>query len=152
MVGFVKENGFSFAGKHLLIDLYDCKITPEHTLIESAMVDACIATGATVLFQHSHPFPGGGSSGVVILAESHGTWHSWPEEKFTAVDIFVCGECQPEEAVSILERLFQPKRTLTKLEKRGILENKKETVDLSVTTTKKSLTDVALQCSIALHY
>ena len=121
MVGFVKDSGQVFAGKHLLLDFYDCKVVPAHTLIELAMVDACIATGATVLFHHSHPFDGGGSSGVVILAESHGTWHSWSEEQFVAVDIFVCGTCQPEMAVDILKNLFKPEKVSVKMEKRGII-------------------------------
>jgi len=121
MVGFVKDSGQLFAGKHLLLDFYDCTAVPDRSLIELAMVDACIATGATVLFHYSHPFDGGRSSGVVILAESHCTWHSWIEEKFVAVDIFVCGICQPELAVDILKTLFKPEKLLVKLEKRGII-------------------------------
>lgn len=119
MVGFVHENGKCFAGKHLLIDLFDCSNIPEHKDIERIMEQACIATGATVLFHHSHPFPGGGSSGVVILAESHGTWHSWCEENFVAVDIFVCGDCNPELALDILVDFFKSENYSVKLEKRG---------------------------------
>ena len=119
MVGFVNEHGKCYAGKHLLVDLYDCQRIPEHQAIESIMQQACIATGATVVFHHSHPFPGGGSSGVVILAESHGTWHSWTEEQFVAVDIFVCGDCDPRLAIDILLDFFLPATYTTKLEKRG---------------------------------
>ena len=119
MVGFVNEHGKCYAGKHLLIDLFDCQHIPEHKEIETVMEQACIATGATVVFHHSHPFPGGGSSGVVILAESHGTWHSWTEEQFVAVDIFVCGDCDPELAVDILVNFFKSENYSVKLEKRG---------------------------------
>ena len=89
--------------------------------IESAMITACIATGATVLFHYAHPFDGNGSSGAVILAESHGTWHQWPENNYIAIDIFVCGNCDPTLAIPVLEELFQPTRIETKLEKRGSL-------------------------------
>lgn len=132
MVGFVIENGSSFAGKHLLVDLYNCELIPDHRQIELVMVDACIATGATVMFHHSHPFDGGGSSGVVILAESHGTWHSWTEEQFVAIDIFVCGECNPELAVDILTRTFRPKTVSLKLEKRGIVPDNKRKFKLNL--------------------
>jgi S-adenosylmethionine decarboxylase len=144
MVGFVNESGCLFAGKHLLIDFYDCETVPAHNIIELAMVDACIATGATVLFHHSHPFDGGGSSGVVILAESHGTFHSWPEEKFVAVDIFVCGDCQPEMAVDILKTIFLPKKTLVKLEKRGVMTDQQRQFEFDMSTTKNRLTETAL--------
>jgi len=121
MVGFVFEDGCTYAGRHLLIDFYDCAHIPDHHVIVPVMRESCVATGATVLFSHSHPFPGGGSSGVVILAESHGTWHSWTDERFVAVDIFVCGDCSPQAAVAVLEPLFAAQRVEIKLERRGIV-------------------------------
>jgi len=120
MVGFVTEDSNIYAGKHLLIDLYDCQYNALIDEIESVMVDACLATGATVLFHYAHPFEGNGSSGAVILAESHGTWHQWPEHNFIAIDIFVCGECDPTLAVPILKSLFLPKVADVRLEKRGL--------------------------------
>jgi len=120
MVGFVTENDSMYAGKHLLIDLYDCQYNALIDEIESTMVDACSATGASVLFHYAHPFEGNGSSGAVILAESHGTWHQWPEHNFIAIDIFVCGECNPILAVPILQSLFLPTVTDVRLEKRGL--------------------------------
>jgi S-adenosylmethionine decarboxylase len=144
MVGFVKENGYSFAGKHLLVDFYDCSSIPEHNAIELKMVDACIATGATVLFHHSHPFEGGGSSGVVVLAESHGTWHSWTEEKFVAVDIFVCGDCQPEMAIDILSNLFEPGRISVKLEQRGVMPDRYREFKFDITNKIANCPNAAL--------
>lgn len=124
MVGFVVDGNSIYAGKHLLIDLYNCQHAPLATEVESAMVAACIATGATVLFNHSHAFEGDGSSGVCVLAESHGTWHFWPENHFCAVDIFVCGACDPMLAVPILARCFQTQNFTVKLEKRGLQNTK----------------------------
>lgn len=120
MVGFINGPDCCFAGQHLLVDLFDCKHTEKMKAIENIMVEACKATGATVLFSHSHPFSGGGSSGAVILAESHGTWHSWTEENFIAIDIFVCGDCEPTNAIEILKSFFEPTTISIKLEKRGI--------------------------------
>lgn len=119
--GFIHEDGLSFAGRHLLIDCFDCAASPSCDEIDAMMVRACVATGATVLFHHVHPFAGGGSSGAVILAESHGTHHWWPEQNFVAVDIFVCGACDPHKAVAIIAALFQPQRVACKLERRGLL-------------------------------
>ena len=126
MVGFInEENGTSYAGKHLLIDFFDCGNKEENLKeIEEAMICAAKATGATVLFSHIHPFDGGGSSGAVILAESHITFHRWHEENFLAIDIFVCGECNPYFAIPILKEYFIPTYTSIKLEKRGVINEK----------------------------
>ena len=119
MVGFVVEGNSSYAGKHLLIDLHECKYNAMANEIEDSMVKACIATGATVLFSYSHPFDGAGSSGVVILAESHGTWHQWPENNFVAIDIFVCGTCDPKLAIPTISDLFKPGHIKVSEVKRG---------------------------------
>lgn len=119
MVGFVEANGISYAGKHLLIDLHDCKHHGSIEEITQVMVDSCKATGATVLFSYLHPFDGGGVSGAVILAESHESIHTWPERGFVSLDIFVCGDCDPYLALPILEQWFQPKRSDITLQMRG---------------------------------
>ncbi len=36
-----------------------------------------------------------GVSGVLVLAESHISIHTWPERDFAAIDIFMCGACDP---------------------------------------------------------
>ena len=118
---FVVDDDICYAGKHLLIDLYDCGYHGSIEEIEDVMKQACIATGATILHSYLHPFNGGGVSGAVILAESHCTIHTWFLEKFIALDIFVCGKCDPYLAVPILESHFKPGMTKISLEKRGIM-------------------------------
>lgn len=124
MVGFVVDGSSTYAGKHLLIDLYQCSHHGDLETIQLVMIEACRATGATVLFAHLHPFDGGGVSGAVILAESHMSIHSWPEDKFVALDIFVCGTCDPMMAIPTLMSHFQPQNFTVKLEKRGLQTSK----------------------------
>jgi S-adenosylmethionine decarboxylase len=38
-------------------------------------------------------------SGVLVLAESHVSIHTWPERDYAALDIFVCGDCDPYKAL-----------------------------------------------------
>ncbi len=65
-------------------------------LIEKSLRDAAEAAGATILHGHFHHFtPNGGVSGVLVLAESHISIHTWPERSFAAVDVFMCGACDP---------------------------------------------------------
>ncbi len=56
------------------------------------------AAGATVLAANFHDFGSGlGNTGVLTLAESHITVHSWPEHDYAALDMFVCGDACNEK-------------------------------------------------------
>ena len=51
---------------------------------------------------------GGGVTGVVLLAESHISIHTWPEINFAAIDVFMCGACDATLAIEPLKEMFQP--------------------------------------------
>ena len=108
---FVVRNGVRCAGAHLIIDLYDAKKLDDLDHIE-ATLRACVdAAGATLLHIHLHHFePNGGISGVAVLAESHISIHSWPENGYAALDVFMCGNAQPDACVPVLRKAFKPKR------------------------------------------
>ena len=60
-----------------------------------------------------------GVSGVVVLAESHISIHTWPERDFAAVDIFMCGACDPHKAIPVLKAAFSPARIDVNEQRRG---------------------------------
>lgn len=107
------------AGRHLLLDFYNCRDGLTVESIEQVLVEASKATGARVLFAHSHLFEDGGCSGVTVLAESHASYHYWWEEKFMALDVFVCGDCDPFLAVDVLCEAFAPEVYCMKMQQRG---------------------------------
>ena len=118
---FVTKDGVKFAGTHLIIDLWEATnlADPEH--IDAVLREAAIATGATILHGHFHHFgPNSGVSGVLVLAESHVSIHTWPERGFAALDIFVCGVCNPSNAIPILKKGFQPGRITLGENRRGL--------------------------------
>ncbi|QJQ06234.1 adenosylmethionine decarboxylase [Undibacterium piscinae] len=86
-------------GEHLLADMYGIapdKLSDTET-IESLLRHSAQAAGAHILFSHFHAFDAGkGVTGVVLLAESHITIHTWPECGFAAADIFMCGQAQAQ--------------------------------------------------------
>lgn len=124
MVGFVSENDIRYAGKHMLVDLYGCSGDMNPHAIIQACEKASKAAGATVLFSHCHAFDGGGSSGAVILAESHCTYHHWWEDdNFIAIDLFVCGNCDPYDGLPTLLDHLKPSHHIVKCEKRGIIDH-----------------------------
>lgn len=81
-----------FTGTHLLADLFDCEHLDDAVVVEQALRAAVEATGATLLNLRVHAFGEGlGVTGVAMLAESHISIHSWPERRYAAVDMFLCG-------------------------------------------------------------
>lgn len=108
---FVTRDGRTFAGTHLIIDLWGADRLDDLDHIRRALMDAVTAAGATLLHIHLHHFtPNGGVSGVAVLAESHISIHTWPERHYAALDVFMCGDAVPERSVPVLERAFRPNR------------------------------------------
>jgi S-adenosylmethionine decarboxylase len=119
---FVVRDGVKFAGTHLIIDLWDATNLGDAEHIDAVLREAAIATGATILHGHFHHFgPGSGVSGVLVLAESHVSIHTWPERDYAALDIFVCGACNPYLALPVLKKGFQPGSIQLNEHKRGMV-------------------------------
>ena len=57
---------------------------------------AAKAGGATVVGEEFHVFPNGGVTGVLLLAQSHLSIHTWPELALANVDLLTCGEIDGE--------------------------------------------------------
>src|SRR5262245_11887544 len=51
---FITRDGVSFAGSHLILDLWDAHDLDDEAKIEQAMKDAVTAAGATLLHIHLH--------------------------------------------------------------------------------------------------
>lgn len=108
---FVTRHGVKCAGAHLIIDLYGAQRLDDIDHIETTLRRCVQAAGATLLHIHLHHFePNGGVSGVAVLAESHISIHSWPEAHYAALDVFMCGDAEPEKCVPVLREAFSPAR------------------------------------------
>ena len=117
---FVEKDGMKYAGMHLLVDLWGATNLGDPALIDVALREAAITAGATILHSHFHHFsPNGGVSGVVVLAESHISIHTWPEREFAAIDLFMCGACDPNTSIPVLEAAFKPSRVDVIEQRRG---------------------------------
>ena len=119
---FIEENGVTFAGRHLLIDIWGAEHLTDIDYIEQALRHAADAASATVLSVHLHQFSdSGGVSGVAILAESHISIHTWPERDYAALDVFMCGACNPHNALPILKSAFNAKSVTANETRRGVV-------------------------------
>jgi S-adenosylmethionine decarboxylase len=119
---FVEKDGVKFAGTHLLIDLWGATNLADPAHIDRALREAAEAAGATILHGHFHHFsPNGGVSGVLVLAESHISIHTWPERDFAAIDVFMCGDCNPYKAIPALKEAFKPSSVQLGEQRRGLV-------------------------------
>src|ERR1700735_1800638 len=119
---FITRNGLTYAGSHLIIDLWEAEGLNDRDRIETALIDAVHAAGATLLHIHLHTFSeGGGISGVAVLAESHISVHTWPEKGYAAFDVFMCGDAEPRKALDVFKRAFNPGRIVVGEHKRGVV-------------------------------
>jgi S-adenosylmethionine decarboxylase len=119
---FSERDNQCYAGLHLLVDLWDTDHLDDAPRIEAALRDAALAARATVLHGHFHVFtPQGGITGVLLLAESHITIHTWPERRFAAIDLFMCADCDPRDGLPALKAALQPGRMDVQEMRRGLV-------------------------------
>jgi S-adenosylmethionine decarboxylase len=118
---FVRADGVEFAGRHLIVDLWDAKNLDSVEVVDRMFREAVEASGATLLDIQLHHFgPNSGVSGVALLAESHISIHTWPERGYAALDVFMCGSCNPYNAIAAMKRAFEPGQVQIAEQRRGI--------------------------------
>lgn len=116
-------------GRHLLLELKraDGKRLDDLNFVKEVMLKAAKEAGATIIDYSFKKFNPQGVSGVVVIAESHLSIHTWPEYGYAAVDIFTCGEnLNPDYAAQILIKEFRSREPSLMEVKRGILSWKGE--------------------------
>jgi S-adenosylmethionine decarboxylase len=109
-------------GIHILLDFFGAQNLSEAHFIKEALIKTAAQCKSTVLGCNIHSFgENSGVTGVVILAESHITIHTWPASAYAAIDVFMCGNCDAMQAVEPLRSLFIPTHVHIKKIQRGIL-------------------------------
>lgn len=102
----------SSLGKHIIVDCYGCspELLNDVAKLEDIVLAAVAESGATYLEHHIRPFYPQGVTGVVIIAESHFAFHTWPEHGYIALDYFTCGDSvSPNVAVEFVLDILQPR-------------------------------------------
>jgi S-adenosylmethionine decarboxylase len=62
--------------------------------------------GATVVGEEFHVFPNGAVTGVLVLAQSHLSIHTWPEFALANVDLLTYGDVSGDDVLRVIcERL-----------------------------------------------
>ena len=105
-------------GLHLIGDLHGCqcdsRLMLDATYLESFCKDRVAAAGLTTVGTLFHSFgEGGGVTGVVVLAESHLSIHTWPESGYITLDVYVCNYTEnnrpkAQQLFDALQAAFNP--------------------------------------------
>lgn len=100
-------------GTHIILDLWH---VPEDILnnkskIKKILLNAAKEANATIIHNFFHKFRPIGISGVVVIAESHISIHTFPESGYAGIDIYTCGDkTLPEKAMKYIIKEFKVKK------------------------------------------
>lgn len=119
--------GSFFLGKHLICEAYGVnpEVLKDLEFLRRTLRQIAEATGSTILGEFFHKFEtnGEGVTGVIAIAESHISIHTWPEYGYAAIDIFTCGErINPWKGLEVAKAALKPARIHTSEITRGIIE------------------------------
>ncbi len=110
-------------GTHIVCELSGCssRALSDVEGVRSMMVSAAKRANAEVMEVAFHRFYPQGVSGVVVIAESHLSIHTWPETGYAAMDFYTCGDhTNPWAACEYAAKLLGATSMLTTEVKRGI--------------------------------
>lgn len=111
-----------YIGIHLLAEFWGSPSINDSKKIGKLLVSAAKEAGNIPLRAAFHKFSPRGITGVLLLAESHIAFHSWPQFDYLAIDIFTCGKKTfPYKAIAYLEKKLAPKKVEIREIKRGII-------------------------------
>lgn len=114
---------YSTFGRHVAVDTWgvDFDLLNNAEYLQTQLVEAAEACGATVLSVQSKQFEPQGATVLVMLSESHLSIHTYPERGFAAIDCYTCGETvDPQLAIDYLVSVLKPERTYAKKLIRGL--------------------------------
>jgi S-adenosylmethionine decarboxylase len=119
-------------GRHLVAELTGCDRNTLDNMaqLEEYLNESVRRSGATIVKSVFHRYNPQGVSGVVVIAESHISIHTWPEYGYAAVDFFTCGDTvDPYKAYDYLtDQLGAQRAHLSELQ-RGLPSATNEKID-----------------------
>jgi S-adenosylmethionine decarboxylase len=112
---FIPQDPQVPVGTHCMLELYGCpvELLNDIEFIKQTLADAAEIARSTLLERITHQFHPQGVTALALLAESHISIHTWPENGYIAADVFTCGEhTTPVEACEFIARAFKSSKHL----------------------------------------
>lgn len=84
--------------------------------LEGIMIRVAEKCGFTVVSRAFHQFEPHGATGVLVLAESHFSAHTYPEHNKIYIDVFCCSpNFDPEFCIATIEQEFSALKGVWKI-------------------------------------
>jgi S-adenosylmethionine decarboxylase len=105
----------------MLLHAMDAWVQDVAVLVDAGRLRAILyagaeAGGATVVGEAFHVFPNGAVTGVLVLAQSHLSIHTWPELALANVDLLTYGDLRGEDVLRVIcDELDVERASLTSL-------------------------------------
>lgn len=82
-----------YLANHQIVEFNNCEEDEidNSNFIRKIFLQAAKLGKVTIVNECFHEFSPYGVTGVLVIAESHMSIHTWPEHRYVAVDIFSCG-------------------------------------------------------------
>jgi len=103
--------------RHILFTLKGCntELLNDESFVRDTVYQASIKCKSSLLALHSHKFDPQGVTCVALLAESHISIHTWPENGMAVCDIFTCGDhTKPKKGVEYMKMMFNADNIISK--------------------------------------
>ena len=101
-------------GEHITLDIIGTKKEYDPSFYEKLVYKIAKKAKVTVLEISKYKFKPQGFTLVALLAESHISFHTFPENKIISFDFFTCGKVSPSIAIDIIKKEIEHKRIVKK--------------------------------------
>ena len=88
----------------------DASVLTDADELRTVLRAAAAAGGATVVGEEFYAFPNGAVTGVLLLAQSHLTIHTWPELRLANVDLLTCGDIDGDVVLTTIRARLDVER------------------------------------------
>ena len=101
-------------GEHITIDIIGTSKEYDPSVYEKVINKIAKAADVTILNISKYKFEPQGFTILALLAESHISFHTFPEKGIISFDFFTCGKISPSIAIDIIKTEFDHKRIVKK--------------------------------------
>ena len=101
-------------GEHITLDIIGTTKEYDPSLFEKVINDIAKAAKVTILNISKYKFEPQGFTILALLAESHISFHTFPEKGIISFDFFTCGKVNPNVSLDILKKEIKHKRIIKK--------------------------------------
>jgi len=102
-------------GEHITVDIIGTTNKEyDPSLFENVINKIAKKANVTVLKISKYKFEPQGFTILALLAESHMSFHTFPEKGIISFDFFTCGNISPSVAINIIKKEFKHKRIVKK--------------------------------------